>query len=350
MKRSRIARLMATIVAVGALTACAATPTGGDSAKDAAPEITLRYAFFAPASSFPGVQMEEWAKQISERTDGRVAVELFAGGTLLGSGDIFDGVSEGVVDIGLDATSYDMARYPLSSVVSVPIDFPNAEVASKTFLTLLEEYQPAELDGYEIVTAFTSEPAYIQTSTSVSSRADLSGLRLRAPGSAGPLLSALGASTVGMPLPDVAQALQTKVVDGYMASREVLKDFSLAEQVGFVADYPMGVSGAFVAVMDKKAYDALPQDVQDIISDLRGEMSQFAAAYHDDTNVQGALDWATSTHGLKIVPLADGEKAAWDKIADGIVKDWLVENKDQPFDAQKVLDRTLELRDQYSAE
>ena len=68
-----------------------------------AAEITLTYAFFAPAKTFPAVQMTHWAQQLAKRTNGKVEVKTFPGGTLLGAKDMYDGVSKGVADIGLGA-------------------------------------------------------------------------------------------------------------------------------------------------------------------------------------------------------------------------------------------------------
>src|SRR5699024_8548737 len=125
--------------------------------------ITLRYAFFAPESTFPAVQMHKWADELKERTDGQVEVDLFFGGTLLDSGDIYDGVKQGTVDVGLDQPAYDTKRFPFSSVIELPVGIESAEVASQTFFDLLTKDTPSEYDGFQIITAFTTEPAYVQT-------------------------------------------------------------------------------------------------------------------------------------------------------------------------------------------
>lgn len=68
--------------------------------------ITLKYANFPPAATFPSVQMERWAKEVEKRTNGKVKVQTFPGGTLLPAKNIFDGVISGVADIGNFAMSY----------------------------------------------------------------------------------------------------------------------------------------------------------------------------------------------------------------------------------------------------
>lgn len=328
---------------------CASLLGGSDGGSGGDDEtITLSYAFFAPAASFPAVQMEEWAEQVNERTNGKVEVDLFVGGTLLDSGDIYDGVSQGVVDIGLDSPAYDSGRFPLSSVINLPIGLPDSTTASATFLDLLSEYEPEEFADYEIVTAFTTEPAYIQTSVPVTSRADLDGQTLRSAGAGIPVVEDLGATAIGMPMSDVSEALNTGVIDGYFSSREVLKDFGLAENSKYVTDYPFGVSNSFVAVMDRDKFEDLPQDVQDVIHDLRKEMSVFASEFHDSENVDSALQWAADKHGVELVDVDKTEIGEWNAIGEARVEEWISSHADADFEAQEVVDRMRELANEHT--
>lgn len=366
--RRRLWLVLASLLAVALVAAAcqpAAEPDGDDPGGDAAAgedgddgegtevgdgdaDITLRYAFFAPAATFPAVQMEEWAERLSEETDGAVAVELFPGGTLLGAGEIYDGVRQGVVDVGMDSPAYDVGQFPVSSAIALPVDFPGSQAASLAFLDLLEEYEPAEFEGFEIITAFTTEPAHLQTTEPVTSRDDLQGLELRSAGAGVPGLQRLGASPIGMPMPEVAEALQTGAIDGYLSSREVLQDFGLAEQVGYVTDYAFQISNSFVAVMDADRFAELPDDVQQAIRDLRREMAVFASEYHDEQNVGQALDWAAEEHGVEVVELDEGETEAWDAELQSVIDEWLTNVSDAGLPAEEIYQRVQELRDEHS--
>ncbi|SJM52825.1 TRAP transporter solute receptor, unknown substrate 3 [Actinomycetales bacterium JB111] len=354
MKRHTLIPTLTTAAAAAlVLAACTGSGGGGGEAGsdgEGGGDITLSYAFFAPAASFPAVQMEEWAAQLNERTDGQVTVETFPGGTLLSAGDIYDGVSQGVVDVGLDSPAYDTERFPFSSVINQPIGIENSQVASATFLDLLLEYEPEEFSDYVIITAFTTEPAYIQSEQAIDSAAAFQGVSLRSAGAAVPTLEAFGANPVGLSMADVAENLQTGVIDGYISSREVMRDFSLAELVDYVTDYPFGVSNSFVAVMDRDAFEALPQDVQDTILELREEMSQFASELHDGENVAGALEFAQDEHGVEILEVPEDEAAEWDTTMESLAGDWVTAHSGADFDAQEVLDRMRELADEHSAE
>src|ERR1035437_5051483 len=113
--------------------------------------ITLRYANFPPATTFPCVQMERWAKEVEKRTNGKVKVQTFPGGTLLPAKNIFDGVLSGMADIGNFAMSYQPGRFPVSESVDLPIGFTSARVASLALYDLVEKHSPKEFEKVKII-------------------------------------------------------------------------------------------------------------------------------------------------------------------------------------------------------
>lgn len=316
------------------------------SAANAA-EIELTYAFFAPAGTFPGKQMAHWAAEVEKRTNGKVKVKTFPGGALLGAREMYDGVAKGVADIGLGSPSYDPGRFPLTSGASLPVGFPNATVASRTLWELTQEFKPKEFEPFKVIAVFTGEPGYIQSRAPIRSAADLKGMKLRAAGTGVPVLKALGAAPIGMPMPEVPQAVQTGVIDGTMTSREILKDFKLAELLKYVTDYPT-VIVSFAAVMDKKRFDKLPADVRKVIDELGPDMAVWTGQYHDKENVDGALQWAKKEHGLQILALAPDERARWDAKLKPMEAEWVTEMTAKGLPAKQYLSRLVELRDQFA--
>ncbi|QIM47873.1 TRAP transporter substrate-binding protein [Pusillimonas sp. DMV24BSW_D] len=306
-------------------------------------EITLKYAFFAPAGTFPGKQMTHWAEEVNKRTNGKVKVETFPGGSLLGAREMWDGVTMGVTDIGLSAPSYDPGRFPLTSGMALPLGFENATEASRVLWEVTKEFQPKEFENFKVLAMFTSEPGHIQSKEPVRNTEDLANMRLRATGSGVPVIEALGGSAVGMSMPDVPQAVQTGVIDGTMTSREVLRDFRLAENLKYVTEYPMVVS-TFAAVMDKKKWDALPDDVKKVFDELGEEMHAWTGRYHDEENVNGALEWAQKEQGLTILTLSDEETARWDAKMEPIVEEWIVATEAKGLPAKQYIERIKELQ------
>lgn len=312
-----------------------------------AAEINLTYAFFAPAGTFPAKQMAYWAEEMNKRTDGKVEVKTFPAGTLLGAKEMYDGVTNGVADIGLGAPSYDPGRFPLTSGLSLPVGFTNATVASQTLWQLTKEFDPEEFKNFKVIAMFATEPGFIQSRKPVRNAADLEGMKLRAAGTGVPVLKALGAAPIGMPMPEVPQSIQTGVIDGVMTSRDVLQDFKLAELLKFVTDYPTTVV-SFAAVIDRKRWEELPADVQKVIDELAEEMPVWTGQYHDHENVEAALKWGMETHDLKVVSLDADERAEWDAKLKPMEAAWIAEMSAKGLPAERYMARLYELRDQFA--
>jgi TRAP-type C4-dicarboxylate transport system substrate-binding protein len=314
-----------------ATTATTAGPA--TTATTAAAKITLKYAFFTPATTFPGVQMDWWAAEINKRTNGQVTVQTFPGGTLLTAKNMYDGVLSGVADIGLSFVTYEPGRFPLLSINDLPgLGYTSALQASKSFFDVVWANQNiAELKDFKVITAFSTEPAFIQSLKEYTTLASLKGAEIRTPG--GPkILEALGAVGVGMPQSEVAQALQTGVIKGIMTSREVLKDFKYAEKCKFILNKPLGQVSA-LAVMRKDKYDALPDNVKKMIDQLAPEAATKAGEVLDAA-VKASVDWAVSTQGVKVIDISAEEAKKFDDALAPLTATWLkgVADKGLPAD------------------
>lgn len=120
--------------------------------------VTLNYANFPPAATFPSVQMERWAKEVEKRTGGKVKIKTFPGGTLLGAKNMLEGVTSGTADIGNFAMSYQPGRFPVSEALDLYHGFTSAKVASQVLFDLVQKYQPKEFAKVKVITLFTCPP------------------------------------------------------------------------------------------------------------------------------------------------------------------------------------------------
>ncbi|MFG6667846.1 TRAP transporter substrate-binding protein [Halomonas sp. HNIBRBA4712] len=348
----RIGRLSLLAAAV-ALTGCgdqddeSSTSTRDDDRE----VIRLSYAFFAPAQSFPAIQMERWANEVSERTDGKVDVALFPGGTLLSANNMYDGVLNGVADIGLSATSYEPGRFPLINLAgSLTGQNVNSEIASRTVYQLTQEYgqQMSGLENFKVITAFTSEPAYLQTIEPVRQLEDAQGLEIRISGDNSRALDALGMTAVGMSQAETGEALQSGIIDGYASSREVLMDLQFARTVKYVTDYPL-TNTIFAAVMTQEKWASLPAEVQEVMEELAPEMAGFTGHYLDE-QIQRSLEWSQAEEGVEIISLTQEEAARWNERLAPINEAILSDAEAQGLPAREFETRMKELVDTYRAE
>ena len=280
--------------------------------------ITLKYANFPPAATFPCVQMERWAKEVEKRTNGKVKVQTFPGGTLLPAKNIFDGVVSGIADIGNLAMSYQPGRFPVSEAVDLPLVFSSARVASLVLYDLIDKYKPKEFENVKLLTLFTCPPASLMTSKPVRSLKDLKGMEIRVAGTAADILKNLGGSPIAMPQSDTPEALQKGVVKGSFSSLEVLKDFNYAAYTPYVTLINIQVV-SFAVVMNKEKWNALPADVKKVFDDMRREQAEWTGTYVDN-HVNEALKWSKEKYkDFQIFELPKAESAEVPKLMQPII-------------------------------
>ena len=280
--------------------------------------ITLKYANFPPATTFPCVQMERWAKEVEKRTTGKVKVQTFPGGTLLPAKNIFDGVISGMADIGNFAMSYQPGRFPISEAVDLPVGFANARVASLVLFDLIEKYNPKEFEKVKVLTLFTCPPANLMTSKPVKSLKDLKGMEIRVSGTSVDVLKNLGGSGIAMPQSDTPEALQKGVVKGNFSSMEVLKDFNYAAYTPYVTLVNLQVV-SFAVVMNKDKWNALPADVKKIFDDMRREQAEWTGTYVDN-HVKEALTWSKEKYkDFQVFELPKSDSAEIPKLMQPII-------------------------------
>jgi len=290
-------------------------------------QITLTYAFFAPADTFPAVQMQHWAKLVEERTHGEVNVKLFPGGSLLNAANMYSGVKNGVADIGLGDPSYDSGQFPLSYAMDLPLGFASSYDASVAYWRLLKKFKPAEFDGFKVLTAFTTEAHHIMSAKPIKNLSDLRKVKFRAVGTNITFLHALGAQATGMSMGQVPQAFQTGVINGIVTSREILYDLKLADYVKYVLNYRLGVT-TFAAVMKQSRFDKLPPHVKKVLNELGPEMAKWTGHY-EDRHVKKAMQWAEKNKGLKFVQVPKPLKEKFNNEQRKIVKNWLIKQNKQ---------------------
>ena len=268
--------------------------------------ITLTYANFPPAVTFPSVQMERWAKEVEKRTNGQVKIKTFPGGTLLGAKNMLEGVTAGTADIGNFAMSYQPGRFPVSEAVDLYHGFTSATVASQVLLDLVQKYQPKEFEKVKIITLFTCPPTNLMTKAPVKSLKDLKGMELRVAGTSAEVLKLLGGTPVAMPQSETPEAIQKGVVKGMISSLEILQDFKFAAYTPNVTLVNLPVVSCAV-VMNKAKWDSLPADVKKVIDDLVREQSVWTGDYVD-RHVQEALSWSAREYQLQQFTLPAAEQ------------------------------------------
>lgn len=293
-------------------------------AAESAKKITLNYANFPPAPTFPCVQMERWKTEVEKRTGGKVEIKTFPGGTLLEAKDMMDGVIAGQADIGCLCMAYQPGRFAVTNALALPLGIKDAKTGSKMLWELYKKYNPAEFKEVKVLTMFTTAPSNIMSQKPIRTLADVKGKSLRASGGAGEILQAWGADMAGMPMSATPEALQKGTVQGLFSSLEVMKDFKFAELCKYVTMTDTSVY-PFAVVMNKAKYDALPADVKKVFNDLEEEQMNWTGEYMDK-HVAEAIAYSKEQK-VEFIELSAEQKAAFNKCLEPITAKWIADNK-----------------------
>lgn len=309
---------------------------------------TLNYANFSPAPTFPCVQMERWKAEVERRTNGKVAIRTFPGGTLLGAKNMMDGVIAGTADIGCLCMAYQPGRFIVTNATALPFDFENATVASLTLLDLYRKYQPAEFSKVKVLTMFANSPAQIYSKVPVRNLDDLKGLQLRASGGVSEVLEALGAVPVGMPQSETPEALQKGVVKGAVSSLETLKDFKYAE----TCEYVTMISGPiypFAVIMNMDSWNKLPKDVKKVFDGMMTQQCVWTGVYMDN-HVNESITWAKDEHNIEVIELSAQEKAKWDKLLTPLTGKWIQSAQEKGLPGEQIVEDLKAFGRMYAGE
>jgi TRAP-type C4-dicarboxylate transport system substrate-binding protein len=310
-------------------------------------QITLSYANFPPAPTFPCVQMERWKAEVEKRTNGKVKVNTYPGGTLLHAKNMFDGVAAGTADIGNSCPSYFPGMFPVVEAVDLPVGWPSATVASLSLLDLVNKYKPKELERFKVVTMFTCPPANIMSMKPVLSLEDLKGYELRASGTGAKILKLLGAAAVGMPQSDVPEALQKGVIKGNVSSLEVMKDFKYAEYCRNVTANVNLFVVSFAVVMNQKKWDSLPADVKKVIDTLSRDQAIWTGKYVDD-HVKESMAWSEKTYNVQVYKLSPKEISRWYSVLKPMTDTYIKDVGAKGLPAKAILDDVMKFNEKYS--
>ena len=309
--------------------------------------ISLTYANFPPAVTFPSVQMERWADEVEKRTQGKVKIRTCPGGTLLGAKNMLEGVTAGTADIGNFAMSYQPGRFPVAEAVDLYHGFTSAKVASLVLLDLVDKYQPEEFEKVKILTLFTCPPTNLMTKSPVKSLQELKGMELRVAGTSAEILKLLGGTPVAMPQSETPEALQKGVVKGIVSSREILQDFKFAAYTpnATLVDLPVV---SFAVVMNKAKWEALPADIQQVMNDLVREQAEWTGAYVD-AHVAEALAWSEKEYQLQQFRLPPTEQERIATLLAPLTNVYIRKVSAQGLDGEQIVQDVQALKAKYEA-
>jgi len=298
--------------------------------------VELNYSVFFPAPHKNAVLAAEWAKEIEKRTDGRVKITVFFGGTLTPADKCYDGVVKGISDIGFSVLAYTRGKFPLTEVADLPLGMKNGLVASKVINEFYKKFKPKELDEVQVMYLHGHGPGILHSKKAIDKLEDVKGIKIRCTGMASKIAGALGATPVAMPMGETYDALSRGVVDASMAPQEALQGWKWGEVVKFTTEcFGASYSSGMFVVMNKQKWNALPPDVQKIIEKINEEYIEKQGKTWDEIDKSGRD--ATLKLGNKIISLSQDEDWKWTKAVKPLLDEYKKNMKEKGLPGDEVL-------------
>ncbi|MAB32356.1 MULTISPECIES: TRAP transporter substrate-binding protein [Thalassospira] len=318
-----------------------------------AADITLKVSHYLPPShGFQKDFLESWGKELSEKTNGKVEVEIYDATSAFGKIDRqADQVRAGVMDMAVGLNGIPRDRYPAASIIELPFLVKYADSGSETLWTLYKEgLLGSDYKDFKLLALFTHPGGLIHTlDNPVRSLDDLKGLRLRTPSPAiSAMLESFGASPVGLPPSAIYENLQKGNIEGLVATWDLVNAVKANELLKYHTDAAAYTAG-FYFVMNQKKYDSLPDDVRAAIDEISGDV--LVGKFGDWWTKWEAVGKANAEqHGNEIISIDDATRAKWQEASQPMIKEYLAGLKEKGVsDPDAIYKRAQELIAEFDA-
>ena len=308
---------------------------------------TLKIATVTPENSQWMKDMRAGAKEIKERTEGRVQIKYYGGGIMGNDQKVLSRIRIGALQGGAFTPTALAGQYSNLNLYGLPMVFDSEEEAAFA-RSRLDARLSAGLEeaGFVNFGFAAGGFAILMSNTPVDSLDDLKGKKVWIPEGddiSRRAMEAMSLSPVTLPLTDVLTGLQTGLIDIVAMSPIGALVLQWHTKVKYITELPLVYTLGFMAV-DKKAFGKLSEDDQAIVREVMGQTyKNFDKANLIDN--RGARDALLNT-GIKIVPVTPEE---YEKVRSALME-LNVDLASQGYFDKALFDEMLKYVSEYRSE
>jgi TRAP-type C4-dicarboxylate transport system substrate-binding protein len=308
-----------------------------------AAEVTLKmHHFLPPVSNGHAKFLKPWADKVAAESNGRIKIDIYPSMQLGGAPpQLFDQARDGVADLVWTLPGNTPGRFPGIETFELPfVPAKNALANSKALQSFADANLKDEFKEVHPICFWAHDHGLIHTNKPVAKMEDLAGLKIRFPTRlAGEALRALGATAVGMPIPQVPESLAQRVIDGCVVPWEVVPAIKVHELVKNHLEIPGSPTfyvATFILAMNKARYDAMPADLKAVIDRNSGQAAaQMAGKVWDDQAI--VVSDMVRKRGNSITTLSTEEVVRWRKACEPVTNAWMLTMKGKGLNGGKLL-------------
>lgn len=327
--------------------------------------IKLNLAFAGGPQSFSAKAHIWWAEEVQRRTNDKVKIEMHWGGSLAGHREMVKLVGSGAVDMGESVWGpYNPQVFPLHTVTDGPVIWSKRPMALiYAGMQLEKEFPEVEAENTNVnLKRLTWQGAGISNlmmkSKPVRAIKDLKGLQIRTAGKflQPPLMKAVGAVPVGIPMPALYDAMQKGMVAGATGTMGLFLGQKLHEVCKYQIVIGMGGDPGQGIMINLDKWKNLPKDVQQVMMQLYE--NDFPKVFVEKFAVPDYIraKEVFEKNGIEIIELPESEIDEWKALVplDKHVEPWVQATVKASGQSEalvrQILKRYKELADQYEKE
>lgn len=253
-------------------------------------------------------------------------------------------VLDGVADIAFAVPALTPGRFPDNGVLELPGLFRSLRESTLVYTRVLAQGKLRGYEDYFVIGALGTSPYNLFSRKAIKSLSDLNGIKVAVTSStAAASLRTLGAVPVPMPVTEFAEAIGRGTVDAALSFIFPMVDYGAIRVTSH--DYLLTFGMNPIAVfMNRKKFESLPPNAQDIIRKYSGEWianryAEGATAHLDKLQTEVRAD----TKRTVVTPSQSEQAKALENFK-SIYSDWLAKDPKNPELLQSVRSELAKLR------
>ena len=316
--------------------------------------VTLKFhTFMSPLSGVWLNMHKPWMEKVEKESGGRIKFEAYPAMQLGGTPvQLYDQARDGVVDVVWTLPGNTAGRFPRVEVFELPFMMNNAEATSKAYWEYVQTVAPDEFKDTHVLALHVHGPGMFHAKDKQIKRPDdLKGMKVRGPTrQVTKMLQAMGAIPVGMPLPQIPDALSKGTIEACVIPWEVVPAVKVHELARFHSEFdPAGgalYTTTFVLAMNKKKYESLPPELKKIIDNNSGlATSAWLGKVQQDNDIPGRQAAVERKNAIYTIPPADAQE--FRRKSRLVEVEWMDDMKKRGHDGPKLLETARALIEKH---
>ncbi|MFC5602740.1 DctP family TRAP transporter solute-binding subunit [Sporosarcina koreensis] len=321
--------LFVSIIGVVLLSACNNEKTDDKAVADSGDgyeATTIRLAYNLPQDHHISIGIEDFAKKVTEKSDGKVKVQVFPAGQLLSDKDMNQSILTGGVEMGVNSSTLWASTVPAMGIFDVPYVFNDYAAVGEAVNGEFGDKLRGAMEEKGAKVLMFADYGYVQFANNkrqLKSPADFKGLKIRSIGDLpSELIQAYGASPVFMGGGEVYMALQRDTVDGATSGTTAMLQRKYDEVTKYLTINNYAYL-EFLLAVNKDYWDGLPAKTQDLLTEVAAETEAWIREQAEKEDSESAK--ALEEKGMDVYVVPEDELDVW-KDAAAPVRDVFVKN------------------------